>query len=615
MDNNVDNTGQNPQESPRKTRANRRARIIVPLDPLRQISMPVAVPPRSAFSWRCARRLCRAAVLGAAVTTLVACSNPTPPRDTHAFVDNLTLFPLDHYDQNVDHWLDPHSPDYDRPFFSAEDQQAHFHALYARYFGTGANAPSPWNAAYVTARVFREQGADIVALQQRRIGKFDNTGKHSAALGYGENFRPHDKTWIDAIARNMNVEQFAQTPAYQPERRAIAAGNLLVRELPTTDPSFYDRHLAGEGYPFDNLQISAVRPGTPLYVLGSSVDGAWHYVQTPDVQGWVRSDGVAFADDRFVDKWRAAAGKSLGAVIVASAAVRDSHGVFRFDAPAGTLLPLVPASSPATATTAKAHGTARVADGSATGDNAHATANKTVNEPTTDAERESASATTNESASKAATVTYTLLAPARDVDGRALIRTASLDAAQIAPMPLAATPRHLAMLMKALIGRPYGWGNSGLYNDCSSELQSIFAAFGVWLPRHSSTQMSAGRMIDLSGSPPAERLDYLAGHGEPLRTLIYIGGHVMLYIGNTTRDGVTVPVVYQDVWGLRPADNSRRAVIGGSVILPLYARIPEDATLQSLAATPTFQISILGAPMGNAAPSSAPPPDEDNPAG
>lgn len=515
--------------------------------------MPVAVFSRLAATWP---TVCRAAVLCAALAAISACSNPSPVRDAHLSADNVTLFPMAGYDQNVDHWLEPDSPGYDQPLLSPADQQAHFQALYARYFGTGTSAPSPWNAAFVTTRIYRQQGADIAAWQQRRIGKFDNTGKQGAEIGYGENFRPHDKAWIDAIAQNMNVGQFTQTPVYQPERRAIAASNLMVRELPTTDPSFYDHHLAGEGYPFDNLQISAVRPGTPLYVLGSSADGAWQYVQTPDVQGWVRTDGVAMADDRFVDAWRAATGKSLGAVIVASAPVRDSRGVFRFDAPAGTLLPIVRAN-----TTGAAH---------------------------------------------------QILVPARDAEGRALIRTAVLSDAQIAPAPLAATPRHLAMLIKALIGRPYGWGNSGLYNDCSSELQSIFAAFGVWLPRHSSTQMDAGRMVDLSSSTPAERLDYLAQHGEPMRTLIYIGGHVMLYIGNTNRDGRAVPVVYQDVWGLRPADNSRRAVIGGSVILPLFERIPEDATLQSLAATPTFQISILGAPRGATA---SPSPDEDNPAG
>ncbi|WP_082854942.1 SH3 domain-containing C40 family peptidase [Paraburkholderia phytofirmans] len=550
--------------------------------------MPVAaLPPTAArFATRLAARLPharRAATLCAALAaaaTFTACSNPSPTRDAHARVDTVALFPIANYDQNVDHWLEPDSPGYDQPFLSPADQQAHFSALYARYFGTGTAAPSPWNSAYVTMRVYRQQGADIVALQQRRIDKFDNTGKSGAALGYGENFRPHDKAWIDTIAQNMAVGQFTQEVVYKPARRAIATSNLMVRELPTMDPSFYDHRLAGEGYPFDNLQISAVRPGTPLYVLGSSVDGAWRYVQTPDVQGWVRSDGVGMTDDAFVDTWRAATARSLGAVTAASAPVRDSRGVFRFDAPAGTLLPLVP-------------------------DNAM--------RPATQAGKTASEAAGAPAARK-------LLVPARDVDGQAIIRTAHLSDAQIAPMPLAATPRHLAMLMKTLIGRPYGWGNSGLYNDCSSELQSIFATFGVWLPRHSSTQMSAGRMIDLSGSTPAQRLDYLAQHGEPLRTLIYISGHVMLYIGNTTRNGVAVPVVYQDVWGLRPADNSRRAVIGGSVILPLFEHIPEDATLQSLAATSTFQISVLGAPGGAAATPSAPstpaaPPDDDNPAG
>jgi hypothetical protein len=131
----------------------------------------------------------------------------------------------------------------------------------------------------------------------------------------------------------------------------------------------------------------------------------------------------------------------------------------------------------------------------------------------------------------------------------------------------------------------------------------------VWLPRHSSSQMAAGEMTDLSSDTPAQRLDYLVEHGKPMRTLVYIGGHVMLYLGNTTREGRTVPLVYQDIWGMRPADNSRRAVIGGSVIFPLLLRIPEDPSLESLAATRIFQVSVLGMPSG-----AAPPPDEENPA-
>lgn len=468
--------------------------------------------------------------------------------------DPVSLFPLDNYDQNVDHWIDPSSPGYDKPFLSPDEQRAQFDALYARYFGAGPDDPSPWNPAYVQNRVYSEGGSDIAALQTRRLDEFDNTDKAPRRIGYGMNFRPHTKAWIDAIAQQVDVPQFDREGTYDPSKRAVATSPLLLRELPTLDPSFYSRHLAGEGYPFDNLQVSAVRPGTPLYVLGTSADGGWSYVQTPDVQGWVKSDGLALVDDAFVTRWRALARQRLGVVIGASAAVRDTGGVFRFDAPAGTLLPLQEAPSAG----------ARV-----------------------------------------------VAVPVRDIDGHAAVRMAALADNAIVPAPLAATPRHLAWLMKALIGRPYGWGNTNFDNDCSAELQSIFAVFGVWLPRHSSTQMNAGDMTDLSSQTPAERLDYLAQHGKPMRTLIYIGGHVMLYLGNTVRDGRTVPLVYQDVWGLRPADNSRRAVIGGSVILPLLLRYPEDPGVESLAATPTFQISILGMPAGGAVPH----PDEENPAG
>jgi len=46
------------------------------------------------------------------------------------------------------------------------------------------------------------------------------------------------------------------------------------------------------------------------------------------------------------------------------------------------------------------------------------------------------------------------LVPASNANGRAEIRTAQLDREQIARVPLSATPRHLAMLIKTLIGRP-----------------------------------------------------------------------------------------------------------------------------------------------------------------
>ncbi|CAN7678733.1 SH3 domain-containing protein [Trinickia sp. LjRoot230] len=498
---------------------------------------------------------CKRLALAALCLGLAACAAHTPTTHSAPYRDPIELFPMDAYDQTVDHWTDPASPGYDTPFFSEQQQRAHLDSLYAHYFGLQPHDASPWNPAFIAEHVYGQGGRDIVDLQLRRIGGYDNEGKRPERIGYGQNYRPHTSAWIDAIEANMDVAQFARAPRYAAAARAIATDNLLVRELPTADPSFYSRRLAGEGYPFDNLQITAVRPGTPLYLLGHSADRAWDYVQTPDVQGWVQTGGVALIDDAFANSWRAHARTAWAAVIAAIAPVRDDAGIFRFNAPAGTLLPL------ATQAPAGAPGS------------------------------------------------YDVLLPARDIDAHAVIRQARMPAAQVAPMPFAATPRHLALLIKSLIGRPYGWGNAGFYNDCSSELQSIFAAFGVWLPRHSSTQVSAGSVTDLSDAPPDKRIAYLVQHGAPMRTLVYIRGHIMLYLGNVIRDGHTVPLVYQDIWGLRPANDSRRAVIGGSVIFPLLLRIPEDSSLQSLAATPVFQISILGAPSG-----SSPAPDEAHPA-
>ncbi len=466
---------------------------------------------------------------------LAGCSWLMPFNPAPKPAEVASLFAMDRYDQNVDHWIDPLSPGYDRPVLPETVQRAHFDALFARYYGTATRDPSPWNPAFVNAAVYRQSGADIAALQRRRLSRYDNRLQSPHHFGYGQNLRPHDAAWIEAITSNLDIAQFERGPGYNAGHRAIAVDNVLVRGLPTADPSFYDSRIAGEGYPFDNLQISALRPGTPVYIIGTSVDGAWRYVQTPDVQGWVASAGLGIVDEAFVTRWRAGARQGLGAVIGASVPVRDAGGVFRFAAPAGTMLPIA-------------------------GHDAQG---------------------------------FDVLVPSVDPDGRAQIRTARLTAGAVVPMPWPMTPRHIAMLLKALIGRPYGWGNTGFYNDCSSELQSVFAPFGIWLPRHSSNQMTAGTKVDLSADTPAERIAFLAHQGQPLRSIIYIGGHVMLYLGNTTIDGKPVPVVYQDIWGMRPAENTRRAIIGGSVIMPLTLEVPEDPSLRSLAGTPIFQIMTL----------------------
>lgn len=70
------------------------------------------------------------------------------------------------------------------------------------------------------------------------------------------------------------------------------------------------------------------------------------------------------------------------------------------------------------------------------------------------------------------------------------------------------------------VGNPYVWGGTSLTNgtDCSGFVQSVYAAFGVSLPRTSYSQRSAGYAVSESEMQPGDIVCY--------------SGHVGIYIGN-----------------------------------------------------------------------------------
>lgn len=70
------------------------------------------------------------------------------------------------------------------------------------------------------------------------------------------------------------------------------------------------------------------------------------------------------------------------------------------------------------------------------------------------------------------------------------------------------------------IGNPYVWGGTSLTNgaDCSGFVQSVFAYFGIALPRTSYEQRSAGVGISYAEAMPGD--------------LICYDGHIGIYIGN-----------------------------------------------------------------------------------
>ncbi len=85
------------------------------------------------------------------------------------------------------------------------------------------------------------------------------------------------------------------------------------------------------------------------------------------------------------------------------------------------------------------------------------------------------------------------------------------------------------------VGNPYVWGGTSLTNgaDCSGFVQSVYANFGVSLPRTSYEQQTAGVEVSYADAQPGD--------------LICYGGHVAIYMGNgqivhasNSRDGIKV---------------------------------------------------------------------------
>ena len=444
----------------------------------------------------------------------------------------ISLFPLEHYDQTVSTWINPKNPDFDKIILDPVIQQKHLDIFQEHYFG----ASSPWNADYVNLILTQLPPGDLKTIEKSMIDLYRNQDKPNNEIGYGENFRPHDSDWIQIIEDNMDVSQLDNI-TYHIENRGIAIDNHHVRALPTEDVYFYNHELAGEGYPFDMLQMSALWVGTPVYILAESVDHAWILVVSPDLIGWVKSSGIARANNDFINTWINAAEEKLAAITQTQISVFNQENQFLFSAYIGTVFP-----------------------------------------------------------AKLNQANIELMAPVSDVNHNAVIKTAVVSSKDAELMPFTATPHHFALIMNELIGRPYGWGNMYFYNDCSAELKSLFTPFGIWLPRQSSAQVSAGQMVDMTAESPEKRLDYLMKTGQPLLTMVYIGGHIILYVGNYPdphNPDVLMAMTYQNIWGLSPKPSTRRAVIGQSVLFPMLLQYPEDTSLKSLADKKYFQIAYL----------------------
>lgn len=135
-------------------------------------------------------------------------------------------------------------------------------------------------------------------------------------------------------------------------------------------------------------------------------------------------------------------------------------------------------------------------------------------------------------------------------------------------MPLIFNTQNRIKIAKQLENEPYGWG--GLLNnrDCSSFTQDFFIPFGKHLDRNSKAQIKNGKYFDISNLANKEKKAYIKKNAIPFSTLIYLNGHIMLYVGIKDNE----PLVMHNMWSVR-LKNSRgekyRHIVGETSITTL----------------------------------------------
>jgi len=321
--------------------------------------------------------------------------------------------------------------------------------------------------------------------------------------GFGENMLPLPENWATTLIENADSSSYGLSPW-----KGMNTVRSSLRALPTVHPFYLDFNRAGEGFPFDYLQNSALPVNTPLCVLNQSRDKAWLLVDSHHAMGWVPARQVVRIDSVVETTWR----QSLQVAPVSEpVTLTDSLGRFLAQARIGSSFPLIDAT---------------------------------------------------EAAWRVAIVVD-------DGTGYGRIETGMLTREAAVRRPWALTQSHLLHLTRALMYQPYGWGGLFENRDCSAMLKDYFFPFGIWLPRNSGAQAGATPYrLELQAFGNKEKEARIIAQGLPLLSLLWKPGHIMLYTGASEGR----PMIFHNLWGLKTKPlwgKTGRHIIGQAVITSL----------------------------------------------
>lgn len=319
--------------------------------------------------------------------------------------------------------------------------------------------------------------------------------------GFGENKIELPQSWFNAIETNINNDTYPNC-----KQKAITIANTSLRLLPSSQGLYSGFKNHSEGYAFDSLQNSALAANTPIFVAHLSKDKDWAYVETSFANGWIPIRDLAFTNSNFISTFKSY--KNFIAITKDKTPILMSNKQFLFDGNIGMILPLI------------------------------------------------------QKTETTATISVTIA----DENRNAVLKEAQISLKNAVTKPLPLTIKNVSDLANEMLNQPYGWGGQFGNRDCSALLKDLYAPFGIWLPRNSKAQaQNSGVFINLSKLPDAQKEAMIITNAVPYLTLLWLPGHIMLYIGEENGKAI----VFHNIWGIRTTDVLARKIIGKSVITTL----------------------------------------------
>lgn len=329
-------------------------------------------------------------------------------------------------------------------------------------------------------------------------------------------FKAINKKDIKNIYDNIKIPKSKIIKA----RYAISVNYTNVRLLPSDTNFLYNKTT----YDIDRAQVASLDLGTPVIALLSTKDKKWTYIITYASEGWVKTKDLAFTTKETFTNWineqNFVVVTDSKADIYADKKMTRYYDYIRMS----TKLPFL------------------------------GNINKDI---------------------------VCVKIPRATNKGNLIFEKAYMYGKDINKGYLKYTQRNVLQQAFEHINSPYSWGGYDGEQDCSTFIRQIFGCFGLILPRNSLAQIKSGnKQIDLKKSSDSEKSKEIIANTTPAISLLYLPGHIMLYIGNENND---TPYIIHAIWGTEHAVNEREKAVGFiNKVIVSSLHIGEDTSKDSL---------------------------------